>query len=79
MRSLALGAALTLLASNAVQVEARLFPRAVKGNGFLKVPVGAVDRSRQSNKRDEGNSILTVLDNMDFFYATDSKLTVAKP
>lgn len=68
MRSLALTLlTLPLLASNAV--EAARFPRAVKGNGFLKVPVGTVDRPHKV-KRD---AIDTVLDNRKFFYATDSE------
>lgn len=48
------------------------FPRATKGNGFLKLPVGTVDRPSRKAKRDE-SPLVTVLENMDFFYATDSK------
>lgn len=71
MRLLVLGVALMLSASGVVQ--AGRFPRAVKGNGFLKVPVGTVDRARKS-KRDGESPILTVLENKDFFYATESEL-----
>lgn len=71
MQSLTLFLALVLLASNAV--DAGRFPRAVKGNGFLKVPVGTVERARKS-KRGGEDPILTVLDNEDFFYATESRL-----
>lgn len=49
------------------------FPRATKGNGFLKLPVGTVDRPPRKVKRDE-SPLVTVLENMEFFYATDSKL-----
>lgn len=49
------------------------FPRATKGDGFLKIPVGTVDRPARKVKRDE-SPLVTVLENMDFFYATDSKL-----
>jgi len=46
------------------------FARATKGDGFLKVPVGTVDRPPRKMKRDE-SPLVTVLENMDFFYATD--------
>lgn len=49
------------------------FARATKGDGFLKVPVGTVDRPPRKMKRDE-SPLVTVLENMDFFYATDCKL-----
>lgn len=49
-----------------------LFPRAKAGKGYLSVPVGTVDRPRKTTKRQDG-SIVTTLENMDFFYATDSE------
>lgn len=75
MRSSTLGAVLALLLTNdGVQAERR-FPLAKRGNGFLSVPVGTVDKPSHIVKRQdgEGNPIATVLENMDFFYATESK------
>lgn len=55
------------------------FPRAIQGDGFLKLPVGTVDKPSRKSKRDE-NPLVTVLENMDFFYATDSKSPIpSKP
>ncbi|CAM1502210.1 Fc.00g041940.m01.CDS01 [Cosmosporella sp. VM-42] len=68
MRWTTLGAAITLLGSN--YADAANFPRAVKGDGFLAVPVGTIDRPKRTTKRADG-SISTTLENMDFFYATE--------
>jgi hypothetical protein len=65
MRLLALALGLCSL------VHCARFPRATKGNGFLKIPVGTVDRPARKVKRGE-SPLVTVLENMDFFYATDS-------
>lgn len=67
-----------VLAPLPLLVEAGRFPRAKRGNGFLSVPVGAVGRSGRSGsgsvgKREDGESIRTVLDNMGYFYATERK------
>jgi len=65
-----LGAGLALLLSSH-GVSAGRFPKAKRGNGFLSVPVGTVDRPAGAVAKRDGESILTVLDNMDFFYATE--------
>lgn len=76
MRPLTLGAVLALLLPSHGVVSAGRFPKAKRGNGFLSVPVGTVNRpAKNVGKRDGGESILTVLDNMDFFYATESEFT----
>lgn len=73
MRWSKLGAVLGLLGSDCA--IAGRFPRAVSGNGFLAVPVGTIDRPKRA-KRDEGG-ILTTLENMDFFYATEGRVITA--
>jgi hypothetical protein len=73
MRSVPLGAGLALLLSSHGMSAGR-FPKAKRGNGFLSVPVGTVDRPAGAVAKRDGESILTVLDNMDFFYATESEL-----
>lgn len=71
MRWTTLGAAVAVLGSNCA--DAVSFPRAVHGKGFLSIPVGTVDKPKKTKRDDEG-SILTTLENMNFFYATDRKL-----
>lgn len=71
MRSLVLGAAATLLLPSHVVLAAGRFGRSIQGDGFLKVPVGTVDRPKKLKRDDE--PITMVLDNMDFFYAADRK------
>lgn len=73
VRLATLGAALAPLP---LLTQAAKFPRAKQGNGFLSVPVGTVGRSGRSGsvgKRDEGEPIRTVLENMGYFYATERK------
>lgn len=73
MRSQVLGtaaaaAATTLLFSDVAFASGR-FGRSVQGDGYLKVPVGTVDKPKKT-KRD-GEPVTMVLDNMDFFYSAE--------
>ncbi|KAF4124535.1 Eukaryotic aspartyl protease [Geosmithia morbida] len=69
MKTVVLSMGAALLALLPATTEAASFPRAVSGNGYLKVPVGTVDRPRKT-KRD-GGTVETVLENKEFFYAMD--------
>jgi hypothetical protein len=78
MRSISLASTATLVALaseyvvDAARAGAANFPRASTGNGFVSLPVGTVDRPRPNSKRQNGrqHAFETVLENMDFFYAT---------
>jgi hypothetical protein len=71
MRSLELVRAATLVALAAEPVaHAVELPRAVGGNGFIYMPVSPVDRPKSASRRRDGNAYVTVLENMDSFYAT---------
>lgn len=80
MRSISLGAAaLALLAAEPVMAveEALLkgFSQAVRGQGYLALPVGTVQRPA-GMKRATG-AFEDQLYNMEFFYATDGELHAA--
>lgn len=76
-----MGSAIALLlagqqvdAAAATHPEAPLFPRAISGNGYLSVPVGTVQRQNSGkSKRADGKAFETILQNKDFFYATESE------
>lgn len=70
MRWTTLGVAVAIGSNCADAVS---FPRSVHGKGYLSVPVGTVDKPKKT-KRDEEGTILTVLENMDFFYATELEI-----
>ncbi|KAM5361270.1 hypothetical protein ACJZ2D_013219 [Fusarium nematophilum] len=74
MRWTTLGAAAAVLSSSCA--DAVSFPRSTSGKGYLSVPVGTIDKPKKSKaeKRQEDNTILTTLENMDFFYATDIEI-----
>ncbi|KEY68143.1 hypothetical protein S7711_08332 [Stachybotrys chartarum IBT 7711] len=77
MRSFVFAALLAALVDETVG-SSNLFPRARRGNGFLAVPVGTVDKGRSRRvRRQEGESIVTTLENMDFFYATEGERAVS--
>ncbi|KAF7561176.1 hypothetical protein G7046_g2993 [Stylonectria norvegica] len=67
--------ALSLLGTGNNGANAAAFPRAVAGKGYLSVPVGTVNRPNKITKR--ANSIVTVLNNTEFFYATE--ISIGKP
>ncbi|VUC33243.1 unnamed protein product [Clonostachys rosea] len=71
MRSLVLGVVCSLLAGQVVDADFG-FPKAKRGEGFLSVPIGTVDRPH-SAKRDT-KAIVSELDNRDFFYTTDVEI-----
>lgn len=53
-------------------VAAAEFPRAVKGDGFLSIPVGYLDRAHSGNAVRRRDSIEADLFNQDTFYTIDS-------
>ncbi|KAF4460153.1 aspartic-type signal peptidase [Fusarium albosuccineum] len=71
MRWTTLGAAVAVLSSSCDAVS---FPRSTSGKGYLSVPIGTVDKPKKTkaHKRDEDETILATLENMEFFYATDN-------
>ena len=68
-------AAVLLAAFECVQCASVNFPRASSGQGYLAVPVDAVQRQRGIQKRDGQNAFEWTLQNMEYFYAAEGKCT----
>ena len=51
------------------------FPRAVKGNGFVSLPVSSQRKSRShaSSKRETQHAFEAALENQEFFYVAEGK------
>jgi hypothetical protein len=79
MRSLVMGAVSTalplllpLLASRGAEAERR-FPKSIQGNGFLALPIGAIERPPTRARRRDESAIEFVLSNKFFYYAAEGK------